>query len=383
MKYKVLFVTGTRAEYGIMRPLLRILQENPEVELDLVVTGTHLEKKYGETISQIIADDFSIIRKVYLNLKDTQPHTIGESLSKLTRQLNDVYSEKSYNLVLLLGDRYEMLPVANLAVLYQVPICHIHGGELTYGNYDEHIRHAITKMSSIHLTSTKEYKKRVISMGEDPSRVFDIGAMGVENAINNLMSREKLIAELGVYIDDYFVVLYHPATLHTVQQKKEESDLIINFIKSTTKKVVVIGNNADTGADIFRNDVSKLVDNQRVFMFSSLPSNVFQTLVKYSNALVGNSSAGIIEAPSLGIPTINVGNRQKGRVRSRSVIDVPDMVPDITAALNSIKDIDTFSNPYYKKGSVDLANTIILDFLKISISSAKEFYEAKGGNLDV
>lgn len=375
-KFTILFVTGSRAEYGIMKPLLSKLNSIEEVDLNLVVTGTHLEEKYGFTMARIQEDGFKIIEKIPLNLINTDTVTVGNSLGILSMKLNEVFNSTKFDLVLILGDRYEMLPVANLAVLYKVPICHLHGGELTFGNYDEHFRHALTKMSSLHLTSTESYRQRVISLGENPNAVFNIGAIGVENAMSSLHSRNYILTKFNLKPNqEYYVVLYHPVTLSTFDEMYQESKSIIEFIRSTEKNIFIIGNNADSGADIFRNEVSKFVDNTRVFEISSLDVKTFHSLVKYSIALIGNSSSGLIEVPSLEVPTINVGSRQRGREYGSSVINVEGNYSSIIEGINKSDSITSFFNPYFKENSVDNAISIIMEKLNNKLDSKKIFYE--------
>lgn len=377
-KYSILFVTGTRAEFGIMQPLLKRLNSSELVDLDLVVTGTHLETEYGNTVNQIKKDKFNIIKTIPLNLIDTSNLTIGNSLGILTTELNKVFNNQQYDLVLILGDRYEMLPVANLSVLYRVPICHLHGGELTFGNYDEHIRHSLTKMSSLHLTSTEEYKNRVISLGENPSKVFNIGAMGVENALSNLYNKQELSSLLGINLDEtYLVVLYHPVTLYSKEEAERELDALIRFISDSTYKVFVIGNNADTGANIFRERIKQVVDNKRVHEFKSLEVREFHSLIKYSKCLVGNSSSGIIEVPSLNVPTVNIGKRQLGRISGPSVININGELSEIENALKISENMREFFNPYYKENSVESAFSIIMNELSAGLTSAKIFHDTE------
>ena len=375
---KVCVVTGSRADYGIMRPLLEKLDSHENISLDLVVTAMHLEEKYGYTYREIEKDGFNIVSKIFLNIADTSKRTLSSSLSVLTDKIADVFENTSYDLLIVLGDRYEMLPVVNIALIYNIPICHIHGGEKTLGNFDESIRHAITKMSHLHLVSTEEFKNRVIQLGEDPSRVFNIGAMGVENVLNqSFLSKSELEVELGVCLDeDYYVVLFHPVTLED-GSAKWQVECLVEALGRMGKKTVFIGSNSDTDSDEIMAVVRRYVDcHDNSFLFSSLSTRVFHSLVKNSVGLVGNSSCGLIEVPSLKVPTLNIGNRQAGRVYGSSVFCVDNDVDSIFEGLVRLGEggID-FYNPYEKPFSSLNAKNIIVDYLFNNDSVVKDFYD--------
>ena len=245
----VCVVTGSRAEYGIMRALLLKLNKEQNIKLDVVVTAMHLEEKYGNTYRHIEEDGLNIIKKIPLNLENTSKKCVSRSLAILTKGLSELFEEVKYDLIIILGDRYEMLPVVNVALIYNIPVCHLHGGEKTLGNFDESIRHAITKMSHLHLVASEEFKKRVIQLGEEEHNVHNIGAMGVENVIKqDFLTRKELEEVLGIKLEEYYVVLFHPVTLEDGGAVKQIQTLL-EVLSEQTKQVVFIGSNSDTDSD--------------------------------------------------------------------------------------------------------------------------------------
>lgn len=374
---KICFVTGSRAEYGIMRRLLSYLQDDPELELDLVVTAMHLEEKYGMTVNDIEADNRRIIKRIPLRLTDTSKKTVAKSLATLTEQLTDLFEAVRYDLVLILGDRYEMLPVANVALLYNIPICHIHGGEKTLGNFDESIRHAITKMSHLHLTSTDEFRNRVIQLGENPNHVFNIGAMGVENVLKqDFLTKESLARELGIDLaEDYYVVLFHPVTLED-NTAEEQTLALLEALKEDGRQCLIIGSNSDTHADKIMELMHGFVkETPNAHIFSSLPTRYYHSLVKHSQGLIGNSSSGLIEVPSLQVPTLNIGNRQLGRLSGPSVVHVGTSKEEIGVGLKQLRDVVDFTNPFEQQDSAGQGYRAIKEYLAQQTSTMKEFHD--------
>ncbi|HFU4000253.1 TPA: UDP-N-acetylglucosamine 2-epimerase [Streptococcus suis] len=374
---KICFVTGSRAEYGIMRRLLSYLQDDPELELDLVVTAMHLEEKYGMTVNDIEADNRRIIKRIPLHLTDTSKKTVAKSLATLTEQLTDLFEAVRYDLVLILGDRYEMLPVANVALLYNIPICHIHGGEKTLGNFDESIRHAITKMSHLHLTSTDEFRNRVIQLGENPNHVFNIGAMGVENVLKqDFLTKESLARELGIDLaEDYYVVLFHPVTLED-NTAEEQTLALLEALKEDGRQCLIIGSNSDTHADKIMELMHAFVEQySNSHLFSSLPTRYYHSLVKHSQGLIGNSSSGLIEVPSLQVPTLNIGNRQLGRLSGPSVVHVGTSKEEIGVGLKQLRAVTDFTNPFEQPNSAGQGYQAIKEYLAQQTSTMKEFHD--------
>lgn len=374
-------VTGSRAEYGIMRALLLKLGKEQNIKLDVVVTAMHLEEKYGNTYKQIEEDGLNIIKKIPLNLENTSKKCVSKSLALLTTGLSELFEKIKYNLIIILGDRYEMLPVVNVALIYNIPVCHLHGGEKTLGNFDESIRHAITKMSHLHLVASEEFKNRVIQLGEEEHNVHNIGAMGVENVMRQDFLTEKELEEtLGIELkEEYYVVLFHPVTLEDGGALKQIQTLL-EVLSEQNKQVIFIGSNSDTDSDKIMNEIEKYtMKNNNSKMFISLKPREYHSLVKHSKGLVGNSSSGLIEIPSLKVPTLNIGNRQLGRLRGPSVVDVDTTKESIQKGLKELSKIRDFYNPYEQENSIEKAKEAILDYLSKDRSIIKEFNDMMEG----
>ena len=377
----VCVVTGSRAEYGIMRALLLKLGKEQNIKLDVVVTAMHLEEKYGNTYKQIEEDGLNIIKKIPLNLENTSKKCVSKSLALLTTGLSELFEKIKYNLIIILGDRYEMLPVVNVALIYNIPVCHLHGGEKTLGNFDESIRHAITKMSHLHLVASEEFKNRVIQLGEEEHNVHNIGAMGVENVMRQDFLTEKELEEtLGIELkEEYYVVLFHPVTLEDGGALKQIQTLL-EVLSEQNKQVIFIGSNSDTDSDKIMNEIEKYtMKNNNSKMFISLKPREYHSLVKHSKGLVGNSSSGLIEIPSLKVPTLNIGNRQLGRLRGPSVVDVDTTKESIQKGLKELSKIRHFYNPYEQENSIEKAKEAILDYLSKDRSIIKEFNDMMEG----
>lgn len=374
---KICVITGSRAEYGILKPLLKKLKEDKDITLDVMATAMHMEEKYGYTYKIIERDGFDIKKKIPLNIKDTSKITVVKSISLLQIELSKYFSDNSYDMIVILGDRYEMLAVANVALIYNIPICHLHGGEKTLGNFDEYIRHAITKMSHLHLVAAEEFRNRVIQLGENPKRVITTGALGVENVLSNkLIAKEELEKTLKVKLDDYFVVLFHPVTLKSEDDLVLQIDELLSALKKREESFIFIGSNSDTGSDIIMKKIKEFVcEKNNRHIFSSLATVEYHSLIKYSNGLIGNSSSGLLEVPSLKKPTLNIGDRQKGRLRGESVVDVECKQDSILQGIEKMRSIDNFYNPYEKENSSELAYLAIKEVLNNNISVEKDFYD--------
>lgn len=377
----VCVVTGSRAEYGIMRALLLKLNKEQNIKLDVVVTAMHLEEKYGNTYRQIEEDGLNIIKKIPLNLENTSKKCVSRSLAILTTGLSELFEEVKYDLIIILGDRYEMLPVVNVALIYNIPVCHLHGGEKTLGNFDESIRHAITKMSHLHLVASEEFKNRVIQLGEEGRSVHNIGAMGVENVIKqDFLTRQELEETLELELEDeYYVVLFHPVTLEDGGALKQIQTLL-EVLSEQTKQVIFIGSNSDTDSDKIMSEIEEYTEKHSSSkVFISLKPREYHSLVKYSKGLVGNSSSGLIEIPSLKVPTLNIGNRQLGRLRGPSIVDVDTTKESIQKGLKELSNIRDFNNPYEQENSIEKAKVAILDYLSKDKSIIKEFNDMMEG----
>lgn len=335
MKRKICVVTGTRAEYGLLSNLMKFIQQDDDLELQLVVTGMHVSPEFGLTYKRIEQDGFVINEKVEMLLSADTATAVVKSMGLATISFADVYERLQPQLLILLGDRFEMLAAAQTALIMQIPIAHIHGGECTFGAYDDAIRHSITKMATWHFTSTEGHRKRVIQLGEYPERVFNVGAIGIDDTLQlNLMNREHIYKELGITTDKpFFLVTYHPETngefggidhlLCVLEEYKENYHLI--FTKS----------NADNGGREINDRIQQFVNthSQSAKLYDSLGQIRYLSAVKEAALVIGNSSSGLIEVPYLRTPTINCGDRQKGRERPSSVIDCELNISSIREAI--------------------------------------------------
>lgn len=375
--YKVAYATGSRADYGIVRNYLKCLNEDEEVCFEVLVTGSLLEKQYGESYRIIENDGFKIAEKVYIELDSKTNSKVIRSMSIALDTFGSFFEHNKYDLLIILGDRYEMLSVAIAAAMQRIPILHLHGGEITLGNYDEFIRHSISKMSTYHFTSTEEYRKRVIQLGERPENVFNIGALGAENSC--VIIEENVLPELKVFKGEkYFVVLFHPETLtncEPIEQIKQLLDAIEKYV--VKYKFIFLGSNADTGSEQIRNRVFEYCkEKENAFYFENLHPDGYHYLVKEAIALIGNSSSGIIEAPTLGTCTVNIGDRQKGRVRGNSIFDVDCSSESIVKAIGDSLEFSkgNIINPYYKKNACQSAYSLTKEILSRK-QNIKEFFD--------
>lgn len=378
MKKKICVVTGTRAEYGILKPLLRKIKLDDELQLQLVVTGMHLSPEFGLTYKQIEKDGFYIDDKVEMLLSSDTSVGISKSMGLAMISFSEVLNRLKPDLLVILGDRYEMLSVASTAMVARIPIAHIHGGETTEGAIDEAIRHSITKMSYLHFTSTEEYKNRVIQLGENPNRVFNVGAMGVEEILNtDFLTKEELEKELDFKLDKKTaLVTFHPVTLEENTSKKEFENILDALDYFENLKVIFTKANSDTDGRIINNMIDEYVmkNPKKAKVFTSLGQLKYYSAIKYSDFVLGNSSSGILEVPTFKKPTINIGDRQKGRLQSISVINSNSQRKSIINSINKAlsedftKKIENVVNPY---GNGETSKKIIM-YMKMFFKNKKE-----------
>lgn len=380
-KKKVSFVTGSRADYGIMRRFLSLLDRDETIELSILTTGALLNSMFGHQVDLIYKDGFQVATEIEIPIDTSSNTEIVHTMSVAQDKFAEYFSLNQIDILIILGDRYEMLSVAIAAAMQKIPILHIHGGEATFGNYDEFIRHAITKMSLYHFTATEEYRRRVIQLGEHPDKVFCLGALGAENCLyidENNVSRD--VKELPY--KKYFVILFHPETLTNVDVLTQTNILLKSLIKYPGYSFVFLGTNADTHSDKIRDTIKNFVNmHNNAFYYENLHTDAYHYLLKNSICLIGNSSSGIIEAPSLGIFTINIGDRQRGRVRGNSVIDVSCDENKIRNAIDKILSLNINVvpiNPYLKNGSAELyyqTMKMILNRVDEDKKEPKSFYD--------
>lgn len=356
---KICVVTGSRAEYGILRRLMAAIKDDPELQLQVIATNQHLSKRQGETYKEIENDGFSIDFKVYMADDDAidNANSTAKSISRGVAGFADAFDALKPDLLLILGDRYEMLAVASTALIYKIPIAHLHGGEITEGAFDDAIRHAISKMSHLHFTSTEAYRNRVIQLGEQPERVFNVGALGVENVVkNDFMSKEEIESSLNFKLTDKcFLCTYHPVTLSNMSSEIQVLNLLESLDGYKDYHIIFTYSNSDTNSQIIIKRIQEYVDNNsdRCMFIPSLGQRRYFSALKHMTAVLGNSSSGIIEVPSFGIPTLDIGDRQKGRIAADSVIHCGYSVEEIKEGLKKVVNYphQQIDNPYHKEGT--------------------------------
>jgi GDP/UDP-N,N'-diacetylbacillosamine 2-epimerase (hydrolysing) len=382
---KICIATGTRAEYGLLKPIIDKVYKADDLELQLVVTGMHLSTEFGLTYHEIEEDGYPITVKIEMLLGSGTPVGVTKSMGVALIGFADFFEAYKPDIVVILGDRYEILMVATAAMVAKIPIAHIHGGERTEGAIDEAIRHSITKMSHLHFTATEEYRKRVIQLGEQPDTVFNVGALGVENAKNiKLLSMEELEKQFNFKFEKpTILVTYHPVTLESMTAMEQFENILRVIDKNKYIKVIFTKANSDSGGSIINRMIDEYVNNNnnRCVAFTSLGQVRYLSTLQYVDAVVGNSSSGLIEAPSFHIPTVNMGDRQRGRVCAESVINCGNSEIKIDRALNKAlsesfrKEITDCANPYESENTSQLILNIIKKRLDNGISLKKEFFD--------
>lgn len=340
MKRKVTIITGTRADWGLLSPIARALNARPDVNLQIIATNMHLLPEFGETWREIERDGLSIAHRVPSEAVSDTPEGTTQVLSDILQGISHAISKDRPDIIVILGDRYEMLAAATAALIHRIPIAHIAGGATTQGAYDESIRHAITKMSHIHLVETEQYRRRVIQLGEQPRRVINTGAIGIHNIKTiPLMSRQELEQSLGTSIPDKtLLATFHPATLDPGTPLEQCHNLLEALDRHPDYKVIFTYPNNDTNSrpiiDLLQRHASQ--HPERMALFPSLGHRRYLSALRYVAAVVGNSSSGIVEVPSMGIPTLDIGIRQQGRIAADSVVHCGVSVDQIDNGLRHV-----------------------------------------------
>ena len=381
-------MTGTRAEYGLLKPLMQEINKDNDLELYLIVSGMHLSPEFGMTYKEIEEDGFEINAKVEMLLSSDSPAGISKSIGLGVIGFADEFQRADLDMLILLGDRYEALSAAICALVMRIPIAHLHGGELTEGAIDEGIRHSITKMSYLHFTSTEQYRNRVIQLGENPERVFYVGALGVENIKKiNLMTKEELERSIHFEIDENTVIVtYHPVTLENNTVEEQFLNLLEVLDRNPKIRMIFTKANADTNGRIVNELIDKYAaqNSERACAFVSLGQKRYLSALKYCRIVIGNSSSGIIEAPSFGKPIINIGDRQKGRICADSVINCGYTQQEIQQAMETALTEEfenkarNCRNPYEKENTAANIISVIKDYLlNDKIKLKKGFYDIK------
>ena len=378
-KRKICVVTGTRAEYGLFYTIMQKIQNSDELALQLIATTMHLSEEFGSTYRQIEKDGFTIDEKIENLLASDTKSSVAKSTGLATILLSDAFTKLQPDVVLLLGDRFETHAAATTAMLMNIPIAHIHGGEITEGAVDEQIRHSITKMSYIHFASTEAYRERIIQMGEDSSRVFTSGAPGIDNIINlELFSKTELEDELNwKFGENSALFTYHPVTLDN-NDINDEITRIFTVIEQTNLSVLFTYANADDSGRIINQKIEEFYQTNptKYKVVKSLGQLRYLSAMKYVNLLIGNTSSGIIEAASFQKPVVNIGDRQKGRLQSGNVIDCSIETLSVAikqaGAIKFQESCQVLSNIYGKGNASD----IIVDVLSnTELSVVKKFVD--------
>jgi GDP/UDP-N,N'-diacetylbacillosamine 2-epimerase (hydrolysing) len=368
MKNRIAVITGTRAEYGLLLPVIEGLQNSGNFDLQLIVTGMHLSNIFGLTYQEIENDGFSIDGKVDMLGESDSPVDIADSVGKGILLFAKEFNRLRPDLVVVLGDRYEIFAAATAATVMGLPIAHIHGGESTEGLIDEALRHSITKMSHLHFVSLEKYRRRIIQLGEDPTRVFLVGSLGVENIERiDLIEKSELEKELNIrFRTRNLLITFHPVTLESKQIRHQMLEVFAALEKLRDTTLVFTMSNSDSGGREIISLIEQFaLNNSNVYAFTSLGQKRYFSLINVVDAVVGNSSSGLIEVPTFKKATINIGDRQKGRIRASSVIDC---LPERSSILNAIqasyktefqKTLQNTINPYKIPGtSENIINTL-------------------------
>ena len=385
MRTKITVLTATRAEYGLLSPIIHELLLRDCFEVKVVVTGAHLSPEFGLTYKEIEADGVEIDKKIEILLSSDTPVSISKNMGLAMISFAEYFEESQPDMLMVLGDRYETLAVCCAAMNARIPIVHLYGGETTEGAIDEAIRHAITKMSYFHFTSTKEYRKRVIQLGEEPSRVYAVGAIGIENALKmQLLSKEELEESIQFKLDKPFaVVTFHPTTLEDGQAQKQFQEILLAIEENSDMKYIFTKANADANGRVINQMIDEYVSqNENAVAFESLGVKRYLSALKFATLVIGNSSSGLLEVPSFKIPTINIGDRQKGRLKADSVIDCVPTKQSVCAAIKKalskefLSMVQSVQNPYGDGNtSHKLVDIIEREIKSNGINLKKRFYD--------
>lgn len=382
---KIAVVTGSRAEYGLLRPIIKKLHEASDLKLQLLVTSMHLSPEFGLTYKEIEKDGFPIEEKIETLLSSDTAIGISKSIGLGTISFAEAFERLKPDMVIILGDRYEMLAVATAAMVAHIPIAHIHGGELTEGVMDEAIRHSITKMSILHFTSTESYRKRVIQLGENPKHVFNVGALGVENIKSlELLSQTELEKRIHFSLEGTVaMVTFHPVPIKGYSVAEQFTQLLNTLNQIENLKVIFTKSNADRDGRIINQMIDNYVNEHPSYCiaFTSMGQLNYLSVLQYVSIIIGNSSSGLIEVPSFRKPTVNIGDRQEGRVVAKSVINCNCIENEIIGAIKKglshtfNEKIKSISNPYEKENTSDMIIKEIKNYLKNYTSVKKKFYD--------
>ena len=382
---KICIVTTTRADYGLLKPLIRQFGCEKEFDTNIVATGTHLSEKYGFTYKEIEKDGFQTAARLDILSDEKDSLGVPRCMANALLKFSEYFQTDRPDFVLLLGDRYETFAIASAAYNARIPIIHLYGGDTTEGALDEAYRHSITKMSYLHFVSNEDSRRRVIQLGEDPSRVFNVGSLGVENALQEpLMSMEELEQDLGFSLNSgYAVVTFHPVTLETDTAEKQLEELTQALDARKELHYIITKSNADENGE----RINQLWDEygekrENVYITGSLGMKRYLSAVSHARMVIGNSSSGLSEVPAFHVPTVNIGDRQKGRLRGKTVIDCDPRKNDILKAMDMaesipfLKSIEKASNVYGDGHTSERIVKIFKQYITSNnINLKKKFYD--------
>jgi len=380
---KICVVTGTRAEYGLLRWVMEGIRQSPELELQLIATGMHLSPEFGMTVEAIEADGFKIERKVEMLLSSDTAVGVTKSMGLGMIGFADALGELKPDLMLVLGDRYELLSAASAAMVARIPIAHLHGGETTEGAFDEAIRHSITKMSHLHFVAAEEYRRRVIQLGEQPEHVFNVGGLGIDNILRlKLLARHELEEALNFKLEKRnLLITFHPVTLEQNTSAQQVDELLAALAELKDTGLILTMPNADTeGRVLFRQIETFCARHSQAHAYTSLGQLRYLSCIQHVDGVLGNSSSGLLEVPSFKKGTINIGDRQRGRLKAASVIDCEPDRGAISKALELLYSpefqamLPTVKNPY-GTGGASKKIVKVLENQKLNDLLKKHFYD--------
>ena len=379
---KILFISSSRADYSLIKNTFKYFNADKTFNTHLCVTGTHLIKDFGNTLSEIYKDKIKPNYKIKSNLENINRSVRDKEILRLTHEYCKILEKFKPCIVIFLGDRFELLPLVYFTKLYNIKVCHLHGGDKTIGSLDDSIRHSITKLSDFHFVINNDAKKRIIQLGENKKYIFEVGGFGIDNILNiNFLSKKKIETKLNLKIsNNLFIVTIHPDTksLKTLQLVKS---ILISLSSFSDFQILFTSPNFDSGYKIIDNNIKKFcLNNKNAYYFKSLGSEIYLSLIKICTLVIGNSSSGILEVPYLRKHTINIGNRQKGRIFGSSIIDCTPRKEDIKNAINkglkskfSKNNLKMFSYKNTSLKTYSKIKRIVLD----NIENPKEFYDIK------
>ena len=384
MTRKICVITGTRAEYGLLRWVMEGIKEDPELTLQVIVTGMHLSPEFGLTYRAIEQDGFYIDRKVEMLTSSDTPVGIAKSMGLGLIGFADALNELHPDLIVVLGDRFEIFSAVAAALVARIPVAHLHGGEATEGLVDEAIRHSITKMSHLHFVAAEEYRQRVIQLGEQPERVFLVGGLGIDNIKRlQLLDRAELETSLDFKLGEKsLLITFHPVTLETTTASGQMAELLAALADLKDTQLIFTLPNADTDGRALIKMVEQFVSQHpNARAYTSLGQLRYLSCISYVDGVVGNSSSGLAEVPSFMKGTINIGDRQRGRLQAASVINCEPTRQSITAALEKLYDtnfqagLSQVRNPYGEGGASEKITAVIKSFALKDVLK-KRFYDA-------